>query len=106
MKRSAFIGMLIWVAGFSLIVALIALLWSVSWAILILCVRHILLGIPDVYELWRKIVVGRDEYSRFPKLSKNWPTRSWYIESAVLIILSIGSFFWLNVPLKSFFGFE
>jgi hypothetical protein len=103
MKSRAVLGAFIWVSVFYLVVSIIAYTWSVSWAILILCLRHILLEIPAVYEIWRKVVAGEDEYSRMSRSVKNWPTRSWYLTTLLCILLSVVSFLWLNVPLNSYF---
>jgi hypothetical protein len=100
MSARAWLGTIIWVVGFNLAVALVAYLWSVSWAIVILSLRYILLGIPKGYELWRRLVVGDQEYSRLPKLDKKWPTPAWYLSTLVGIFLSISSLIWLNEPLK------
>jgi hypothetical protein len=100
MSARAWLGTIIWVVGFNLAVALVAYLWSVSWAIIIFSLRYILLSTPKGYELWRRLVVGAQEYSRLPKLDKKWPTPAWYLSTLVGILLSISSLIWLNEPLK------
>jgi hypothetical protein len=100
MSARAWLGTIIWVVGFNLAVALVAYLWSVSWAIIIFSLRYILLSIPKGYELWRRLVFGALEYSRLPKLDKKWPTPVWYLSTLVGILLSISSLIWLNEPLK------
>lgn len=100
MNTRGWLGSLLWVVGFNLCVALIALDWGLGWAIAILCVRHILLGIPDVYTGWRRIIIGSRDASQMPAPSlKPWPNRKWAIETTVCTLLSIALIIWFNIPL-------
>ena len=101
MSTRAWLGSIAWVVGFNLFVALVAYHWSLSWAILILCLRHILFGIPKAYEIWRRIVIGNEQYTRLPTLDKKWPHRAWILETLVCILLTLASFVWINEPLKA-----
>ncbi len=101
MRTRAWFGSFIWVVSFNLFVAGVAYFWSISWAILILCLRHILLGIPKIYDAWRIIVVGQEQYSHMPKITKEWPNQRWVLESIISIFITIASFIWINEPLKT-----
>lgn len=101
MNARAWFGSFIWVLCFNLIIAGIAYSWSTSLAILILCLRHILLGVPKIYDNWRIIVVGKEQYSHLSKVTKEWPNRQWILESVIGISIIIASFIWVNEPLKT-----
>ncbi len=100
MNVRAWFGSFIWVAVFNLFVACVAYFWSISWAILILCLRHILLGIPKIYDVWRIMVVGKEQFSHLPKVSKDWPNKIWNIVTIIGILITIASFIWINEPLR------
>lgn len=98
----ASLGTVLWVFGFNLAIAMLAYFWGIHWAILILCLRHLFLRIPHIYEFWRKIVVGREaatHLTAYPNIS--WPNRSWLLKTFFCICLSIVSFIWLDWPLKN-----
>lgn len=102
MNLRAWIGTIIWVFGFNLSVAIMAYNWSIGWGILILCLRHVLWGIPKIYNIWRKVVIGNAETSfQLKPLNKKWPNQMWFFETFVCVLLSMGSFMWINYPLKN-----
>lgn len=101
MKGRALIGSLIWVFGFNLFVAGVAYFWSVGWAVLILLLRHVLLGFPNLYNKWRAIILGREQYLLMSPVNKEWPNQIWILGTAVGILITIASFIWVNQPLKT-----
>ncbi len=101
MNTRPWVRSFIWVVCFNLIVAGIAYFWSISWAVLILCLRQTLFGIPKIYDKWRIIVVGKEQYSHLPKVSKDWPNKTWNLVTVIGIVITIVSFIWINEPLKS-----
>jgi len=92
---------LLWVVGFNLCVALIAVYWGIGWSIAILCLRHILLGIPKVYDRWRGLFLTSTTSTTFVKANQQWPTRKWIIETGLLIIATIIVIVRYNSPLKN-----
>jgi hypothetical protein len=60
-----------------------------------------LLGIPKIYNVWRIIVVGKEQYSHLPKVSKDWPNKIWYLVTIIGVLITIISFIWVNEPLKT-----
>ncbi len=100
MNKRAWFGSVIWVVGFNLFVAGVAYFWSISWAILILCMRHILLGVPKLYNIWRILIVGEEQYSQLQKINKDWPNRSWILETVIVLSITIASFIWINESVK------
>ncbi|MBP7354932.1 MAG: hypothetical protein KA928_02130 [Longilinea sp.] len=104
MKTRAWIGSFLWVFGFNLLVAWAAIDWGLGWAIAILCLRHILAGIPKLYNTWRELVVGPQDAAKMPALSvEKWPNRKWLIETVLCSGLSAVVVFWFNYPLKELF---
>ncbi len=102
MNIRAWVGAAIWVFVFNLLVAFVIYNWSISWGISILCIRHVLWGIPKIFKIWRKVVVGNVETSFQSKpLNNKWPNRMWIFETLVCVLLSLGSLLWLNFPLKN-----
>jgi hypothetical protein len=101
-KTRSFLGVLIWIVVFNLAVVLIAFQYSISWAILILCLRYTLSHIPKIFTIWRKIVLGNEESAHLPKIDRKWPDRAWYIYTCVWVVLTVSSFIWLNKPLTLF----
>jgi hypothetical protein len=94
------LGSLIWVVCFSLSVAFIAIYWGLGWAISILCLRHILMGIPLIYIKWREILIGTENASKLPELRINkWPNTRWVVETIASFILSILFIVLFNIPL-------
>ena len=73
MKRRAWFGSFIYVIGFNLLVAGVAYFWSVSWAVLILFLRHALMGFPNLYNQWRTLILGKEDRSPLPPVNKGWP---------------------------------
>jgi len=102
MKARAWIGSLIWVIGFNLFVAGVAYFWSVSWAVLILLLRHALMGFPDLYNQWRTIIFRKEDHSLIPPVNEGWPGKIWISVTVVGILITIASFIWANQPLKTF----
>ncbi len=91
---------LLWVVGFNLSVALIAIYWGIGWTIAILCLRHILLGIPRIYGRWRGLFLGSTEPITSVKANQRWPDRNWLIETSLLIVFAIIAILGFNIPLK------
>jgi hypothetical protein len=101
MNLRAWVGTIIWVFGFNLSIAIVAYYYSISWGIIILCLRQVLWGIPKVFNIWRKVVVGNAKTSFQSKpLNKKWPNQMWIVETIICVLLSIGSLLWINYPLK------
>jgi hypothetical protein len=103
MNTRAWAGTLIWVVGFNLSIALIAFFVSVGYAIIILCIRHIVFGIPQWYSIWRKFVIGSEASSSlqiFPE--KKWPNRIWVGEIVACAIISLIALLWLDLPIRDF----
>jgi hypothetical protein len=95
------LGTLLWVVGFNLVVALIAIDYGIGWSIMILFLRHILLGIPVVYKFFRDFLPGSKERIKAQDISGNgWPTRRWLIETIALSIFSLIVIIWFNYPLR------
>lgn len=99
MNIRGWVGSLFWVVGFNLCVALIAVDWGIGWAVGILCLRHIMMGIPHVYHSWRKLIVGSQKALTLPELSVDWPNRKWIIETVACVFLSLIFIIWFNSPL-------
>ncbi len=100
MSARAWFGSLIWVVSFNLLVAGVAYFWSISWAVLIIFIRHILLGIPKIYDTWRMTVVGKEQYSHLTRVEKKWPNQPWIIETVIGLLITVASFIWINEALR------
>jgi hypothetical protein len=92
---------LLCVVGFNLSVALIAIYWGIGWTIAILCLRHILLGVPRIYDRWRSLFVISPESTTSMKANQTWPNRHWLIETSLLIVFAIIIIVRFNIPLKN-----
>jgi hypothetical protein len=97
---------LLWVVGFNLSVALIAIFWGIGWAISILCLRHILLGIPSVFNRWRGLFITSIESTTTVNANQKWPNQKWLVETILLVVVAVIIIVWINIPLKDvLFGF-
>jgi hypothetical protein len=80
---------------------MVALELGIGWAIAILCLRHILLGIPRFYYGWRRFIIGSQDASKMPPLSvREWPNRKWLIETIAWTCFSLIIIIWFNFPLE------
>lgn len=91
---------LLWVVVFNLSVALIAIYWGIGWTIAILCIRHILLGVPRISDHWRDLFLVSTEPTTSVKANQKWPNRNWLIETSLLIIFAVIVIVRFNIPLK------
>lgn len=100
MNIRAWVGSFFWIFGFNLLVAWIAIYSGIGWAIAILSFRHTIIGIPRLYNSWRKFVVGSTNASKMPELAvKEWPNRKWLIETSICFCISVAFIIWFNYPL-------
>jgi len=84
MNTRGFLGAAVWSLGFYLTVALAALYLGLGIALALLTLRHILIGIPPIFEMWRRLVFGREQAARFPPMpERRWPNSAWAIEALI-----------------------
>jgi preprotein translocase subunit SecE len=100
-RRQALLSIL-WVVGFNLSVALVAIYWGIGLAIAILCLRHILLGIPVVYDRWRGLFLVSTESITIVSTHQKWPNRKWLIKTILLVVFAVIIIVKANIPLKDF----
>lgn len=98
MNKQLGLASFLWVVSFNLCVALIAIYWGIGWSIAILSLRHILFGIPKVYDRWRGLFLAS---TTIEKANQHWPNRNWLIETSLLIVATIVIIVWFNIPLKN-----
>jgi len=93
-----------WVITFSLVVGLIAFYLGIGYAVAILCVRHILWGVPSIFGYWVKLVYGNDEYEKYLEKKKSGRLgNNLIIESITCIAITIVIFIWFNIKLVEVF---
>lgn len=86
MNTRGYVGASLWSLGFYVSVALAALYLGLGVALALFSLRHILMGIPRVFAMWRVLVFGREQSARFPPVpERKWPNSSWAIDSLIYI---------------------
>ena len=83
MSKREFFGLTFWVAGYNLAVALSAYFLGLGISLALISVRYMLLGIPRVFEIWRLLVVGREQVARSARPERQWPNWHWVISGLI-----------------------
>ena len=104
MKIRSWVGSVAWVILFSLIVGLIALFIGIGYALAILCLRHILWGIPTAFGSWVRFIYGPEEYKNYlAKEKAQWPNSSWIISSLIYVTITAVVLIMFNIKLLDIF---
>jgi len=100
LTKRGYLGMALWSLGYNISVALAALFLGIGVALVFISARHILLGIPVIFDKWQSILAGPELVTRFPSTkSQPWPNRTWMIEALLYGGVTIVALLWFNIRL-------
>jgi hypothetical protein len=104
MRARSWVGSSVWVIIYNLIVGLIAIYIGIGYAIVIICLRHILWGIPRAFGYWIRFIYGYDEYESYlSKKQTKWPNKKWIIESIICVAITAIVLIKFNIKLFDVF---
>ena len=89
MNKRAYFGYGLWALSFDLAVAVSAFYLGLGISFTLFTLRHILLGIPKVFELWWLVVFGHENIDRLTQPKRQWPDRHWMISGLIYIGVTI-----------------
>jgi hypothetical protein len=92
--------MALWSLRYNISVALAALFLGIGVALMLISARHILLGIPVVFEKWRLFVAGPEMTAHVPpRQTRQWPNRTGAIEAFLYCAVTFVGLAWFNLKI-------